>query len=84
MLVADHVEIFRRHLELDRRLVKGESIFLSEMESLLRRAKTCSTGRRETLRHIARAWENRVRYTKRNGGRGLRWRGLDPSPTVFK
>lgn len=84
MLVADHVEILRKHLELDNRLVKGESVFLSEMESLLRRARVCQTGRRETLHYIERAWKNRVRYTQRNGGRGLRWRGLDPSPTVFR
>lgn len=84
MLYLEHVEIFRKHQELNKRLIEGGTVFLSEMESLLGRAQRCATGRRETLSFIERKWKSKVQYTKRNGGRGLKWRRLDPSPTVFR
>lgn len=80
---AEHVAIFRKHQELKKCLIEGKPVFLGEMEKLARRARVCRTGSRITIGSIKRTWSARVRAVQSRRGRGIRWRRLDPGPTVF-
>lgn len=81
-------EVMRGHRSLKARLLSGSTVWLGEIDEIIKDIKQCRTGplsstKRKLLSPVQQYWCGHFLFIKGNKGRAIRWTNKESHPVIF-